>query len=609
QMEINGHRVDINDRPCLLVVCQDVTEKQNQLRQLQASEAKLKTATSIAKLGYWSLDLNSNTLSWSDEVYEIWGVDRDTFELTYDRFLQTIHPDDQDAFTKEQDASLAGKKIHDFVHRIIRPDNSIRWVHELGRLVKDKNGKAFSFEGTVQDITEQKQEEQRLKLLESVITHTNDAVMITEAEPVHEPGPRILYVNEAFTQMTGYTLEEVIGKTPRMLQGPNSDQEELARLGKALRNRETCEITTINYKKNGEEFWNNFSVSPVADEKGFYTHFIAIERDITEQKQKELEKELLGKISLNFSFENDLLDAAIALCRTLNAYGRFDFVELWLPTLDEKHIQLFAHQPASTKANTFYEYTKEIKSFEKGKGLPGIVWDKNATIFWNEINKEDDLVRIEAAESAGLASAMGIPLVFNEKIVGVLLVASHGELHHLKKYAVLFEYLRQFLGSEINRKKLENDLEHLYDAIPDIICITDLQGRFLKINKAGCDLIGQSEEEILHNTFEKFVHPDDKERSHKDLEKLNKGEKTFGFENRYINKNGNIIWLSWTSNSNLQEGLIYATARNITEEKRLRELNREVSKLAKIGSWEVDLANSTVFWSDMVHELHETDPK
>ena len=93
--------------------------------------------------------------------------------------------------------------------------------------------------------------------------------------------------------LTGYTAEEVVGKSPRILQGPNSDRVELEKLSKALRNKESCEITTINYRKNGEEFWINFTVSPVADENGLYTHWIAIERDITEQKNKELENDLV----------------------------------------------------------------------------------------------------------------------------------------------------------------------------------------------------------------------------------------------------------------------------------------------------------------------------
>lgn len=125
------------------------------------------------------------------------------------------------------------------------------------------------------------EEYQRLKLFESIITHTNDAVLVTEAEPVDLPGPRIVYVNEAFCKMTGFTAEEVIGKTPRMLQGPLSDYSALKALGKSLRSWSPYEITTINYKKNGEPFWVNFSVTPIADSKGWFTHWIAIERDVT----------------------------------------------------------------------------------------------------------------------------------------------------------------------------------------------------------------------------------------------------------------------------------------------------------------------------------------
>ncbi len=607
RMKVSGHKEDYLGNECMMVVCQDVTREEEQVSLLKESEERLKAATSIAKLGYWRLEIDTDKLSWTDEVYRIWGRQKEDFNLNLENFTQTIHRDDLEAFDEAQIAAVSGEKEHDFVHRIILPDNSIRWVHELGRLVKDEKGKPIVFEGTVQDVTARKEEEQRLKLLESVITNTNDAILITEAEQISEPGPKIVYVNEAFTKMTGYTAEEVVGKNPRMLQGPKSDRGELARLGKALENHESCEITTINYKKNGDEFWNNFTVSPVADEKGCYTHFISIERDVTEQKNKELERELISKLSLNFNIENDLNSAANELCRTVSEFGEFDFVELWLPNLTNTQIHLIAHKSTTSNAELFYEWSKEIKFFHLSEGLPGIVWHKKSSVLWSEISKNEDFVRKEAAEKAGVKTALGIPLFFNEKVVGVLVIGTQLEINFLKKYVKIFEQLEQFLGSEINRKKLENDLQHLYDAIPDIICITDLQGKFLKINKAGCDLIGYSEDEILHNTFERFVHPGDKDISHDDLINLNKGAKTFGFENRYITHSGEIIWLSWTSNSNLQEGLIYATARNITAEKKLRQLNKQATELAKIGSWEVNFAKNEIIWSEMLHKLHETD--
>ncbi len=143
------------------------------------------------------------------------------------------------------------------------------------------------------DITAKREEETRLKLLESVITNAKDGVVITEAEPLDKPGPRILYVNDAFTKMTGYTKDEVIGLSPRILQGPLSDKNELAKLSVALKNWQPIDIEIINYHKNGEHFWVNFSVVPIADEKGWYTHWISIQRDTTNRKKYEAERQHL----------------------------------------------------------------------------------------------------------------------------------------------------------------------------------------------------------------------------------------------------------------------------------------------------------------------------
>lgn len=148
------------------------------------------------------------------------------------------------------------------------------------------------------DVTAKKQEEERLRLLETVITNSNDAVLITEAEPINGVGPRILFVNEAFTRMTGYTAAEVIGKTPRLLQGPDTDRKALDKIRAALENWEPVEVEIINYRKDGTPFWSNFSIVPIADEKGWYTHWISVQRNVTARKaaevaQKQLNEELM----------------------------------------------------------------------------------------------------------------------------------------------------------------------------------------------------------------------------------------------------------------------------------------------------------------------------
>ena len=135
------------------------------------------------------------------------------------------------------------------------------------------------------------QAERQRVLLESVLAFANDSVLITEAEPVDAPGPRILYANAAFTRTTGYTLEEVLGKTPRILQGPRSDRTQLDRLRAALKAWQSVEVELINYRKDGTPFWVELSIAPVADERGRYTHWISIQRDITDRKSSALQLE------------------------------------------------------------------------------------------------------------------------------------------------------------------------------------------------------------------------------------------------------------------------------------------------------------------------------
>lgn len=129
---------------------------------------------------------------------------------------------------------------------------------------------------------------ERLNLLETCVDRLNDIVLITEAEPISGDGPKILYVNEAFVRRTGYTREEAIGKTPRILQGERTQRDALARIREALLEWRPVREELINYTKSGEMFWLELEIVPVADETGWYTHWVAIERDITERKASEL---------------------------------------------------------------------------------------------------------------------------------------------------------------------------------------------------------------------------------------------------------------------------------------------------------------------------------
>jgi len=149
-------------------------------------------------------------------------------------------------------------------------------------------GNAKVIQCNIRDITARKQTEESLRLLSSAVEQSHDSVTITDAE-LDLPGPRIVFVNPAFTKMTGYTAAEVIGKTPRILQGLRTDKAVLSRLRCDLEQGKTFAGETVNYRKDGTEFDLAWQVAPLRNSAGKITHFVATQRDVTEQKKLEMQ--------------------------------------------------------------------------------------------------------------------------------------------------------------------------------------------------------------------------------------------------------------------------------------------------------------------------------
>jgi len=608
KIDVTGHYFRYNNLNCLMVTCKDVTEKEQRRQALKLSEQKLKTATAIAKLGYWSMDLNHNSISWSDEMYAIWERDKTTFVLSFENFLATIHPRDQEKFLSEHFATLSEKKEQDLKYRILLASGQIKWVHGMGRLIKDSQDNSLIFEGTVQDISQIKKEEQELRLLESVVTNATDAVMITEAEPFDEPGPRILYVNDAFTAMTGYAAEEVLGKSPRILQGPKTDKIALKKLGEAMRRWKPCETTVINYKKNGEEFWNNFSLNPVADETGMYTHWISIERDVTKQKNLETQKQLLTDISVLFSQQEALQPCLKSVLALIVNFKDFTLGEIWLPDSETKQLRLVATYTEKDCGQLFYANSKEVQFFDKGQGLPGMVWEKQRVQKWDNLQKRDKFIRRKALANSSMDMAIGIPLIHSQELVGILVVGLNKKLYHHAIEGELFEQISIYLGEEIKRKRLEIELDQVFKFAPDIICTAGTNGYFKKINPAASRILGYSEEELLSRPILDFVHPDDREITVNAFKSFNLDQRIKNFKNRYISKSGKTVWLKWNTTPAPEMGMTFAVAEDITETKKLQELLDMANNLAEIGSWEINLETNEIYWSAITKQIHEVNP-
>jgi len=244
----------------------------------------------------WDWKITEDRMTWSKGIENVFGYKQDEVGNSSAWWFSKIHPEDTIKMSIKLYSFIEQKteKWQD-QYRFKCADGSYKYVLDRGFILKDETGKSIRMIGAIQDITKQKEEEQRLKLLETVITHTKDSIIITESNLSEGKIPNIVYVNPAFTKISGYESEEIIGKSPEFFIGPDSDMEEHDKLIKAIKNKEECQVETLSYKKNKEAYWVNFNMLPVYDSEGELSHWVSIQRDVTEDKKQEVEKEQLIK--------------------------------------------------------------------------------------------------------------------------------------------------------------------------------------------------------------------------------------------------------------------------------------------------------------------------
>ena len=283
------------------ILYQNETRNKSVFKKLKVTNIEIKESNErydiVAKATsdtIWDWKIEDDSIIWNKGIYGVFGYQKEDVGSTSKWWFDRIHPEDSLKMSVKLYSFLEQKteKWQD-EYRFQCADGSYKYVFDRGFLVKDANGKPIRMIGAIQDVTKQKEEEQRLRLLETVITQSKDAIMITDIDTSKSVIPNIIFVNSAFTDITGYPADEVIGKSPEILFGKKSDLLEFDKLRTAVQEYKECFVETISYKKSGEEFWINFSMIPVTDKEGEHSHWISIQRDVTVEKEREKEREQL----------------------------------------------------------------------------------------------------------------------------------------------------------------------------------------------------------------------------------------------------------------------------------------------------------------------------
>jgi len=266
-----------------------VTDLALSSQQLLESEARLDDALEIARLADWEYDIDAERFLLNDRFFRVLKTDSECvggYQLSAADFTdRLVHPEDAALFgaliARAVAASDPGKAWEEQL-RLRCGDRQARWMLLRFQRAPQRDGGAQLFAGTLLDVHERHQAEEELARLALVARETSNAVIVIDRQR------RIEWVNAGFTRMTGYGMEEVVGRKPReLLEGERTDQATMALMSERLDRGEAVREELVNYRKNGEPYWAEVQIQPVWDQRGQLARFISIQTDVTARKDAE----------------------------------------------------------------------------------------------------------------------------------------------------------------------------------------------------------------------------------------------------------------------------------------------------------------------------------
>lgn len=306
----------------VVAVVEDITVRQTQAMELERQTDLFHKAEDIANVGAWEYDVRTGE-SWNTRgVTRIHGLPEDA-DLTPEASLQQYHPEDRGTIRTAFERTIDECESYDVEARLVGADGEQRWVRTRGE-PQVEEGEVIRVRGTIQDITDRKERELELEQM----THAVDAapIGITLTDPAQDDNP-LIYVNDGFVELTGYSRSEALGRNCRFLQGENTNPDTVAKVRRAIDAEEPVSVDFQNYRADGTMFWNHLEIAPIRDADGELLNYIGFQQDATARVERHRQLDILDRyLRHNLRNKMNVVEGVADLIRRdadlpISAYG------------------------------------------------------------------------------------------------------------------------------------------------------------------------------------------------------------------------------------------------------------------------------------------------
>ena len=522
----------------------DITERKKAEEALRQSEVRFAGVVNSAMDAVISVDMEQRIVLFNPAAEQMFGCSaKEVIGQPLERFIpsryRVQHKEHISRFGQTGDTSRAMGHLGTLYG--LRTDGN-EFPIEASISHVEANGQHL-YTVILRDITERKQVEEQLRKLSRAVEQSASIIVITDTKG------QIEYVNPKFTEITGYTVEEALGQNPRILRSGVTPPEVYAELWRAITSGQEWHGELLNKKKNGELYWESVTISPILNEHGETTHFIAVKEGITERKQNETET-IRHLAELEALYENGLAVGRLLepqaigqrIIQTFSQYLSWHHVTIRLRKDDSEELDLIAFQLPHATDGTIANEELHIKSrvSRVGQGISGWVAQTGTPLRTSNLPEDPHYVKTYEDMQSGLY----MPLRVGDRIIGVISVESEEPdafseqderlLATLaNQAATAFENARLYQSaqkeiwdrriaeealrqSEENYRRLALELEvrvyertaevqDLYDNAPCGYHSLDQDGRIIRINQTELNWLGYAREEVIGQPLQDFI--------------------------------------------------------------------------------------------------------
>ncbi len=420
--------------------------------KLKGSEAKLQGIVSSlyeSAILVYDRDGKITELRGSPEMDKRYGIRAaDVVGRSIKEFL--LPEQEEERLAEIRNVFATGEKML-LEHVVVFPGGNF-WHENSLSPIRDVDNNIIAVVGFIRDITERKKTEEKLHKLSHAIEYSSATIVITDSKG------KIEYANPKFTQLTGFSLEEVVGKNPSILKSGKTHPDVYKELWETITSGNEWRGEFCNRKKTGELYWESVSISPVKNNEDIITNFIAVKEDITDNKYSERRLKAQHEVTKVLSESNTIRETSAKIIQAICTALEWDLGEIW--EFDQQKNVLFNseiwHIP-SLKVSEFKAATKEI-TFSPKIGLPGHVFE-SAEPFWiADIVHDTNFPRASVAVKEGLHGAFGFPIIVGSEVLGSVCFYSREIRRPDKDLLNMMTAIGRQIGLFIKRKQVEKTL-------------------------------------------------------------------------------------------------------------------------------------------------------